>query len=192
MEDISAQLSTYMPPITSKERMFVRAFNGDVIYALKLAGYTGEDTYLIDLGRKLLMRYEIQAAIKENIAKGEKKESAILSKVERMEILSGIARNADPYHTMTKDDYGREVVKDPPTISERLKSIDILNKMEGEYQSTVNVKHEFTLQEMVLQSYKEDVTPIEAIEAEYLEIRKAENSAPIEPEKTEQTEELFI
>ena len=195
MEDISAQLSTYMPPITSKERMFVRAFNGDVIYALKLAGYTGEDTYLIDLGRKLLMRYEIQAAIKENIAKGEKKESAILSKVERMEILSGIARNADPYHTMTKDDYGREVVKDPPTVSERIKSIDILNKMEGEYQSTVNVKHEFTLQEMVLQSYKEDVTPIEVIEAEYLERRKAENSAPIEPEKTEQTEpteELFI
>lgn len=192
MEDISAQLSTYMPPITSKERMFVRTFNGDVIYALKLAGYTGEDTYLIDLGRKLLMRYEIQAAIKENIAKGEKKESAILSKVERMEILSGIARNADPFFTMTKDDYGREVVKDPPTISERIKSIDILNKMDGEYQSTVNVKHEFTLQEMVLQSYKEDVTPIEAIEAEYLEIRKAENSAPIEPEKTEQTEELFI
>ena len=195
MEDISAQLSTYMPPITSKERMFVRAFNGDVIYALKLAGYTGEDTYLIDLGRKLLMRYEIQAAIKENIAKGEKKESAILSKVERMEILSGIARNADPYHTMTKDDYGREVVKDPPTVSERIKSIDILNKMEGEYQSTVNVKHEFTLQEMVLQSYKEDITPVEVIEAEYLELRKAENSAPIEPEKTEQTEpteELFI
>ena len=178
-----------MPPITSKERMFVRAFNGDVIYALKLAGYTGEDTYLIDLGRKLLMRYEIQAAIKENIAKGEKKESAILSKVERMEILSGIARNADPYHTMTKDDYGREVVKDPTTISERIKSIDTLNKMDGEYQSTVNVKHEHTLHEMVLQSYKEDITPVEVIEAEYLELRKAENSAPV---ATENSEELFI
>ena len=138
---------------------------------------------------------EFENAIKENIAKGEKKESAILSKVERMEILSGIARNADPYHTMTKDDYGREVVKDPPTISERIKSIDILNKMEGEYRSTVNVKHEHTLHEMVLQSYKEDITPVEVIEAEYLELRKAENSAPIEPEKTEQTEpteELFI
>jgi len=192
MDGFEKLLPTLLPDITTKERNFVRAFNGDIIFALKTAGYSGNDAYLMNLGRELLSRYEIQVAIQKNLAKAEKRESAILSKAERMEILSAIARNVDPYERPFKDEYGQERLPDPPSVSERIKAIDLLNKIEGDYQNNIHVKHEYSLSDMVLQSYKEDITPIDVIEAEYLKVRE-EGAAPIEPEKTPEKEEgLFI
>lgn len=180
-----------MPDITStKERMFVRAFNGDLISALRIAGYQGAETYLMEIGRELLSRHEICNAIKLNVARAEKKENAILSKIERMELLSAIARNVDPHAIPIKDDFGMDKYPEPPSVSERIKAIDLLNKIEGDYQNNMTVKHEYSLSEMVQQSYEDNLVPIETIEAEYLLMRE---SAPIEPDSQQETEEdLFI
>lgn len=193
MDDFNKLLPTLMPELTSKERMFVRAFKGDVIDALRLAGFQGSETYLLDIGKNFLSRYEICTAIKLNIAKAEKKESAVLSKIERMELLSSIARNVDPYAIPTKDDFGMDKYPDPPTISERIKAVDLLNKIEGDYQNNMTVKHEYSLSEMVQQSYEDDLVPIDTIEAEYLLMRDYATTVPA-PSESQQNEKegLFI
>jgi hypothetical protein len=186
MEDLDKFLMITKPALTSKERLFVRAFTGDTVYALRTAGYDGKDEYLIELGRQMLSRTDIKVAIMENLNKAEKKESAILSKIERMELLSALARNSDPYTKLVKNEFGVEDLPAPPSIPERLKAIDMLNKMEGEYTKNINVKHEYSLSDMVLQSYQDDTLPIDTIEAEYLRVRDAEEEvAPIEPPKPE-------
>lgn len=183
MDDFEKLLPTLTPELTHKEKIFARAFNGDSLYALRLAGYQGNDAYLLRLGKELLSRHEIRTAIAKYRERGEKKESAVLSKIERMEILSGIARNSDPYARMVKDEFGQDKEPEPPSISERIKAIDLLNKIEGDYQTNINVKHEHSLSEMVMKSFTEDTTPIDVIEAEYIKLKESEKDAPIEPAK---------
>jgi len=178
--------------MTAREKLFVKAFAGDTVFALRTAGYDGKEEYLIEVGKNLLARADIRMAIVENLNKAEKKETAILSKIERMELLSALARNADPYVKLVKNEFGIEDLPPPPSISERLKAIDMLNKIDGEYTKNINVKHEYSLSEMVLQSYQDDTLPIDTIEAEYLKVRDAEVASIEAPEPVPETKGLFL
>jgi hypothetical protein len=84
-----------------------------------------------------------------------------------MEFLTSIVRNADPFERMVKDDYGQEVSPEPPTMAERLKALDMFNKMEGDYHSNINVNHNHSITDLVLSSFMDVTRPIEAIEADY-------------------------
>ena len=146
---------------------FVRAYNGDLVYALRIAGYQGTDLKLQAQGRELLHRPDIQQAIRNAQAKGEKREANLLTKIDRMEFLSAIVRNADPFERMVKDDYGQEISPEPPSMAERLKALDMFNKMEGDYHTNVHVNHSVSITDLVLSSFTDVTRPIEAIEADY-------------------------
>lgn len=173
-----------LPPISDKERIFIEVFDGtNLHYALRTAGYTGADTYLTALGEKLLDNPKIQNAFQLKEEKQFKRNSAIISKVERMEFLSAIIRNSDPYARPVKDEFGNESEAPAPTLPERLKASDMLSKMEGEYNSTVHHKVTHTLPDLILKSYQpsiEDDLSLDAIEAEYL-ISK-EEPTPTKPQ----------
>lgn len=151
----------------AKLKRFVRAYDGDLVYALRIAGYQGTDIALQARGRDLLLRPDIQQAIRVNVTKTDKREANLLTKIDRMEFLSAIVRNADPYERMVKDDYGQEVTPEPPTMAERLKALDMFNKMEGDYHTNVNVNHAVSITDLVLSSFMDVNRPIEAIEADY-------------------------
>lgn len=148
-------------------RRFVRVYEGDVVYALRIAGYSGTDLALQAQGRELLQRPDIQQAIRNAVAKGDRREANLLTKIDRMEFLTSIVRNADPFERMVKDDYGQEVPPEPPTMAERLKALDMYNKMEGDYHSNVHVSHEVNITDLILSSFTDVTRPIEAIEADY-------------------------
>lgn len=151
----------------AKLKRFVRAYDGDLVYALRVAGYQGTDIALQAKGRDLLQRMDIQQAIKNAVVKGNKREANLLTKIDRMEFLSAIVRNADPFERMVKDDYGQEVSPEPPSMAERLKALDMFNKMEGDYHTNVNVNHNVSITDLVLSSFIDVNRPIEAIEADY-------------------------
>jgi hypothetical protein len=146
---------------------FVRAYDGDLVYALRIAGYQGTDLKLQAQGQELLRRPDIQQAIRNARTKGDKREANLLTKIDRMEFLTSIVRNADPFERMVKDDYGQEVSPEPPTMAERLKALDMFNKMEGDYHSNINVNHNHSITDLVLSSFMDVTRPIEAIEADY-------------------------
>jgi len=151
----------------AKLSRFVRAYDGDVVYALRIAGYQGTDLMLQHKGRELLARMDVQQAIRNTVAKGERREANLLTKIDRMEFLTSIVRNNDPFERMVKDDYGQEVPPEPPTMAERLKALDMYNKMEGDYHSNLNVNHNVSVTDLILSSFTDVNRPIEAIEADY-------------------------
>ena len=156
-----------------KLRRFVRAYEGDLVYALRIAGYSGTDLYLQDMGKNLLLRPDIQQAIVAAADKMNKREANLLTKIDRMEFLSSIVRNNDPFERMVKDDYGQEVPPEPPTMAERLKALDMYNKMEGDYHTNVHVNHEVNITDLILSSFTDVNRPIEAIEADYKDMTGA-------------------
>lgn len=166
MDIIEASLKPSLDD-NAKLRRFVRAYDGDLVYALRVAGYQGTDLSLQAKGRELLHRPDIQQAIRNAVAKGDKREANLLTKIDRMEFLSAIVRNADPFERMVKDDYGQEVSPEPPTMAERLKALDMFNKMEGDYHTNINVSHNHSITDLVLSSFIDVNRPIEAIEADY-------------------------
>lgn len=151
----------------NKLRRFVRAYDGDLVYALRIAGYQGTDLALQARGKELLRRPDIQQAIAVGVGKKDKREANLLTKIDRMEFLTSIVRNTDPFERMVKDDYGQEVAAPPPTMAERLKALDMFNKMEGDYHSNLNVNHNHSITDLILSSFTDVGRPIEAIEADY-------------------------
>lgn len=151
----------------AKLRRFVRAYEGDLVYALRIAGYQGTDLVLQHKGQELLRRPDIQQAIHVQSAKTNKREVNLLTKIDRMEFLTSIVRNSDPFERMVKDDYGQEVAAPPPTMAERLKALDMFNKMEGDYHTNLNVNHNHSITDLILSSFTDVNRPIEAIEADY-------------------------
>lgn len=151
----------------AKLRRFVRAYDGDLVYALRIAGYQGTDIALQAKGKELLLRPDIQQAIKNAVVKGDTREANLLTKIDRMEFLTAIVRNADPFERMVKDDYGQDVSPEPPTMAERLKALDMFNKMEGDYHTNVHVNHAVSITDLVLSSFTDVTRSIEAIEADY-------------------------
>ena len=170
--------------LTPNQTRFVKAYDGDLIYALRVAGYRGDDKYLRQLGEELLSRPDIQYHIQRRRHRNEKREGVLLSKLERMEFLSALIRNTDPYEVMVKDDYGEDVPPPPPSISERLKALDMYNKMEGDYHTNVNINHNISMTDLVLSSFVDQQRPIEAIEAEYIEMKESGGTQVAEVEPT--------
>lgn len=170
------------PKLSNRENRFVRAYDGDLVYALRVAGYHGSDLALKAKGKELLQRPDLQQAIMKFQEKNKQKEGALLSKVDKMEFLASIVRNSDPYERATIDDYGQEVQPDPPTMAERLKALDMYNKMEGEYHTNINVNHNLSMSELILSSFVDNNRKLEDIEADYLELKSGESEEYHEPD----------
>lgn len=166
------------PKLSPQLTRFTKAFDGDVVYALRVAGFHGTDLYLQSKGKELLARPDICQAIRNQIVKSDKKEGALLTKIDRMEFLAAVVRNADPYERMIKDDYGQEMAPPPPSVAERLKALDMYNKMEGDYHTNVNVNHNVNIGDLILSSYTEVSRSLEDIEADYINIDNRPDTIP--------------
>ena len=97
--------------LTARQKAFIEAYQGNATEAALKAGYSEKTAGKI--GHQLLEKTRISQAIQEREEK--RRNELIMSREERMIALSAIGRNAE------------ELTK------ERIKAIDVLNKMSGDY-----------------------------------------------------------
>lgn len=124
--------------LTPKQRRFVEAYCGEAkgngLQAARLAGYRGNDKTLQVVAhnniRKHIVAVEIEKLSKKETAR------AIISREEVMALLADIATNTEN-----------------ETARDRVKAMDVLNKMRGEYIQ----RHEVSVRNMTEKDRKERV-----------------------------------
>lgn len=119
-------------------RRFVELYMGEAVgvgaEACRRAGWKGTAKALSERGRRLLLREDVQAMMKERV----KEDPAVLTREDRQRFWSSLV-NGDPIKMLTKE--GVEVERVPP-IAARLKASELLGKAQGDF---VEVKrHEHT------------------------------------------------
>lgn len=122
--------------MTNKQQLFIQHYlcSLNATEAAKLAGYSAKTAYSI--GAELLKNPEIQKAIEQQTH--ERINSLIANRSERMIFLTGIMRDIEQ------------------NTKERLRACELLCRLDGDFinKSSVEVKTENTLSELVLKEYK--------------------------------------
>lgn len=124
--------------LTEKQRRFVEAYtgeaNGNGAEAARLAGYAGDSNTLKSVAAENLTKPDIAAAIQAALEPIRK--AAILTRERRQELLSKFAEGTDP----TAMDDGPDAPFVP--VKDRIKAIEVLGKMQGDFVEKVEVKHD--------------------------------------------------
>jgi hypothetical protein len=162
-----------MMKLSDKHRMFVEAFDGDLPYAMRIAGYNGTDMYLKQKGEELLSTPLIQQAIEHRKKYVANLKETIATREERQLLWSQIMKNEDPYRKEELDENGVPIPEGNIPLPVRLKASELLGKSEADFIDKVDVNHSVTLSDIILKSYNEGETKsIEDIEAEYYAIQE--------------------
>lgn len=167
--------------LTKKHRVFVEAYDGDVVTAMLAAGFDGAPNYLKDKGEQLLNNPLIIEAIKERSRHKAKTLKIIADREERQALWTAVMRNEDPHWKEEKDANGIPIPVPNIPLQTRLKAMELLGKSEGDFVENVNINGNVTLTDLVTGSYKVAESADE-IEAEY-KILKEQAKKQIEPPK---------
>ncbi|QDP57257.1 MAG: putative terminase small subunit [Prokaryotic dsDNA virus sp.] len=174
-------------PLAPKHRLFVEAYAGDVVQAMQVAGYVGDVTKLEQDGNKLLTNPNILTAIKERSKYLTKTNEIVADREERQAFLSAVMRNQDPHRMVQFDEFDKPKKAEPIPMNTRLKALELLGKSEGDFTENINLQGNVTVTDIVSRSYEIPDEDLDAIEAEYEEIRNAQEGA--EQEEPEEAEE---
>ena len=125
--------------LTEKQRRFVEAYmgaaRGNATEAAAIAGYRGNRVTLQAIGKENLGKPLIRQALAER----QSSDPLILTREDRQRELSRIAMGSEDEHT-----------------SDRLRAIDLLNKMGGDYLE--RIQHEGGDQTIVIEWYRQKNT----------------------------------
>jgi hypothetical protein len=183
--------------ITPKQRIFVEAYDGDPIYAARIAGYEGADAYLTKVTNTLLEKPLIIEAIKQRTRYMTDLKKTIATREERQQLWSDVMRNEDPHRIEELDSNGVPLPITNIPLLTRMKASELLGKSEADFIDKVETTVTHSLSDLVMQSYKltkEDDLSIEAIEAEYFKAKES-NTVPsmdITPDEAPSTLEELI
>jgi phage terminase small subunit len=179
--------------LTPKQRMFVEAYDGDPIYAARIAGYTGAKEYLTKTTNTLLEKPIIIEAIKERTKYMTDLKKTIATREERQQLWSDVMRNEDPHRIEELDSNGVPLpIANIPLLT-RMKASELLGKSEADFIDKVETTVTHSLSDLVMQSYKlnqpEDLS-IEAIEAEYFKAKENNTLPKVNPIPDEPIQDL--
>jgi hypothetical protein len=163
--------------LNKAHRLFVEAYDGDVIYACRIAGIGGasaSDAYLKKKGEELLKQPLILDAIKDRSKYILSTQHAIATREERQALWTAIMKNEDPHRKEEVDSNGVPIPEGNIPLPIRLKASELLGKSEADFVDRIDMSVQHSLSDLIQQSYQDD-TPIEAIEAEYRRIKNKEN-----------------
>lgn len=170
--------------LTHQERLFCSAYDGDLAYACRVAGYEGKKSQLEAIGRALLARPEIAKVIEYQKEIAEFETKCIMNKKERMLFYSSLVKNIDPYKFEDKDEFGNVTDVSIP-LKDRLKAAELLSKAQGDFVDRLDIKHTHTITDLVMQSY--DVKDDKAVlEAEWRAVHEAKKKARELEQSTEE------
>lgn len=160
--------------LSRQHRLFVEAFDGDIIYAMRIAGYNGVDSYLLKKGESLLKFPLIQKAIEDRKKYIKNMKDAIATREERQLLWTQIMKNEDPYRKEEVDDNGVPLPEGNIPLPVRLKASELLGKSEADFIEKIDVSHTVTLSDIIMKSYDNSTTKsIDEIEAEYYKVQEA-------------------
>lgn len=166
-----------MGVLSEKHKLFVQAYAGDTAHAMRVAGYSGADSYLEQKGEQLLKRPHILEAIKQRSKYELTTRKAIADREDRQEWWTSIMRNQDEDARPELDKFGNPMPDDyRPNIplQQRLKASELLARSEGDFVDRLEVDSNMSLTQIVMSSYEvkdqEDMS-LEDIEAEYRRVR---------------------
>ena len=161
-----------MEKLSKKHRVFVEAYDGDVIQAMRVAGFTGSNSYLKQQGEKLLATPLILEAIKDRTKYIADLKSAIATREERQLLWTQIMKNEDPHRKEELDANGVPIPETNIPLPVRLKASELLGKSEADFIDKVDVTQTLTLSDIILKSYDNASTKsVEEIEAEYYKLQ---------------------
>lgn len=184
-----------------KKRLFVETFDGEnELYAMRVAGFTGADSYLAGKAKKLLEDPHIQAAIEERNKYLESTDKVIATRTERQAFWTNIMRNDVDNLQFNKEYDKNNIPKDIKNIplSQRMKASELLGKSETDFVERLDINHKITITDVIQKSYLDDGRSLESIEADYRKLQEeldeeeavtnvdseSTSSAPDKPELT--------
>jgi phage terminase small subunit len=161
-----------MDTLNQKHRLFVEAYDGNVVDAMTIAGYTGTPSYLEQKGNEFLKNPLISNAIKERSKYKAKLLNTIADREERQALWTDVMRNKDPHAIPETDQYGAPKKPENIPLATRLKASELLGKSEQDFVDTLNIQGQLTITDVISKSYKlkhqdQNEPTIEEIEAEY-------------------------
>ena len=176
--------------LSKQKRLFVEAYDGEEVYAMRVAGYTGANSYLKQKANELLRDPDIIEAIKNRDKFRVTTDKAIADRLERQALWTAIMRNNDPYLKDQVDANGIPIPEENIPLTTRLKASELLGKSEADFTEKVDVTGNLTITDVIKRSYIEDDTTddLDAIEAQYTMLQSktdmmpTQQSAPIEEE----------
>lgn len=159
--------------LNERKRLFIAAYNGDLVTSMRTAGYSGPDKRLVAEGEKMLSDPAVAKGIKERSKIYAKTQRAIADREERQELLTSWMRNEDPHTKEERDEYGN-VKPHIIAMQNRIKALELLGKSEGDFIDKVDLNVSMNLSEIIMSSYSgdksgvDDDLDIDTIEAEYM------------------------
>lgn len=173
-----------MKELNNKHRLFVEAYTGNNIEAMRIAGFTGTDGYLNQKAEELLADPLIMEAIKQRSKYRAKLLDTIAGREERQALWTAVMRNEDP-HARKEVDPITNVPKPLENIplATRLKASELLGKSEQDFVDKVELTGQMTITDVITKSYKlnqKDDASIEEIEAEYYRAQESRSLPVIE------------
>lgn len=157
---------------------------------MRVAGYTGANSYLKQKANELLRDPDIIEAIKNRDKFRVTTDKAIADRLERQALWTAIMRNNDPYLKDQVDANGIPIPEENIPLTTRLKASELLGKSEADFTEKVDVTGNLTITDVIKRSYIEDDTTddLDAIEAQYTMLQNktdmmpTQQSTPIEEE----------
>jgi hypothetical protein len=121
--------------LSERQRLFVDAFTGEAqgnaTKAAEMAGYA----HPMQTGHKLIKVEAVRKAIE--AATAEAKAAGAMTRARRQELLSQFAEGkAIDYHVTKEGD----IIETPPLIKDRVKSIEVLGRMQGDFIEKLEIK----------------------------------------------------
>jgi phage terminase small subunit len=164
--------------LNPKQRLFIEAYAGDEIKAMRLAGYNGSDAYLQHQAEKLLKEPLILEAIHHRDFFMDKSKKLKMDREDIQGFWTEIIKNNDPYQVEEFDPVTNvPKPKENLPIQARLKASEMLGKSDGMFVDKIDISGNVTITDLVQQSLK-STRSVEDIEAEYNLIKAQDELLP--------------
>lgn len=175
--------------LNHKHRLFVEAFLGDPLQAMRIAGFEGSDTILEKQGNDLLKQPLIVEAIRQRSLYQNSTAKIIATREERQAFWTSLMRNDDPHHKPEINDKGVTKPIENLPLPIRIKASELLGKSETDFVERIDMTNTLTITDLVQDSYSIKFDDLNAIEAQYEHARQIKNKAILAPFKpTEETQ----
>jgi hypothetical protein len=171
--------------LNNKMKLFIEAYDGNTIEAMRIAGYEGTDNQLESRGSDLLQLPAIQDAIRERSKYIASTIRTIAAREERQAVWTSIMRNEDPHYKPQYNKDGQIIPEDNIPIATRLKAAELLGKSEGDFIDRVDIRAQVSITDVISEAYTIPQEKLDAIEAEYIRHRQLKNAnAPLVTDET--------
>lgn len=168
-------------------RLFVEAYAGDTVEAMRIAGYIGDNAHLKAHGESILREPEIIAAINDRSKYETKTIRVIADRQERQTFWSKIMQNEDPYEKPVLKD-GIPEPSAPLPLQLRLKASEMLGKSEADFMDRLDVSGSLTVTDIITQAYEVPFAEVEEVEYQKAE---AKSITPPSPSPKPQADDLI-